>query len=236
MVYGRETNLPVDLVYPTPEVGYQASCGTDYVEFLRRAIRAAHDFARDHMRKAAIRQKRGYDAHTRDAPAYDKGHLVRWYYPPLRQGNKFGLPWTGPWRIVSRPTDVDYKIKLVANPRKTRVVHHDVLKPYEGGDVAEATNAAISATETASSATDVTAPAQDPRDALLENLREMLSPWDDPIAVNEAETPEDSSPEDTVTSEDDTQTTARKHTPAHDNTPARRPQRTRRKPARYRSE
>ena len=56
----------------------------------------------------------------------------RYYYPPLRQKSKFALPWTGPWRVVEQVTAVDYRIELLSNTRKKRVVHHDSLKPFEG--------------------------------------------------------------------------------------------------------
>ena len=135
MVYGREANLPIDLVYSPTNPPDLPACGPEYVEFIRDAIRTAHEFARDHLHQAAVRQKKGYDAHAKNNAKFEVGDLVRYYYVPLTQGNKFARPWTGPWKVLSRETEVDYKIALVSNPRKTRVIHVDVLKEYEGAQV-----------------------------------------------------------------------------------------------------
>jgi len=131
MVYGREYTMPVDLVYPDPvDSPAPPACGPEYVSFIRKGIEAAHKFARDHLRVAAVRQKRGYDAHARNRPAFNPGDLVRYYYPPAKQTNKFARPWLGPFKVIDQPTTVDYTIQLVSDPTKTRTVHIDNLKPY----------------------------------------------------------------------------------------------------------
>jgi hypothetical protein len=133
MVYGRETNLPVDLMFPCAKA-YQgpSECSHEYVEWVRRALASAHELARQHLGKAAIRQKRGYDVRTRVHPPFEVGDLVRYYYLPLRNVNKFALPWVGPYRITRKVGDVDYQIELVSDPGRVKVVHVDDLKPYEG--------------------------------------------------------------------------------------------------------
>ena len=132
MIYGREANLPVDLVFPHQDDPTEISCGIEYVDFIRSAIRSAHEFARDHLRKAAVRQKRGYDAHAKYRPEFTEGEYVRYFYLPLTNTNKFARPWTGPWKVLKQVTEVDYRIEKVSNPRKQRVVHLDNLKSYEG--------------------------------------------------------------------------------------------------------
>jgi transposase InsO family protein len=131
MVYGRECTMPIDLMYPDPSKTTPApACGPEYVNFIRKAIETAHLFARDHLRVAAIRQKRGYDAYAKDRPAFIPGDLVRYYYPPAKQTNKFARPWLGPFQVLERPTAVDYKIKLLSDSSKVRTVHIDTIKPY----------------------------------------------------------------------------------------------------------
>ena len=123
--------MAMDLVYPkVPED--IPDCPQDYVDYLRQGLMTAHAFAREHLSKAAIRQKRNYDKHTAEREPFQEDDLVRYYYPPLRQQSKFALPWTGPWRIVEQTSAVDYRIELVSNPKKKRVVHYDTLKPFEG--------------------------------------------------------------------------------------------------------
>jgi len=133
MVYGREQNLPVDLMYPTAaETGPQPQCGPEYVEWVRRALAASHNFARAHLDKAAVRQKRGYDAHAKERPGFKENEKVRYYYPPCLQGNKFAKPWIGPFTIIKKVTDVDYRIRRDSQPDRVLVTHVDNLKPYEG--------------------------------------------------------------------------------------------------------
>ena len=133
MLYGRELNLPVDIMYPTAaETGAVPQCGPEYVEWIRRALANAHDFARARLDKSAIRQKRGYDAHAKGRPAFAEGDKVRYYYPPLKQGNKFAKPWIGPFTVLKQVTDVDYRIRRDSDPDRVLVVHIDNLKKYEG--------------------------------------------------------------------------------------------------------
>jgi hypothetical protein len=134
MLYGREANLPVDLMFPSSAT-FEAReyCGPRYVEWVRRAIASAHDFARQHLEKSAVRQKRGYDVYAKDRAPFEEGDLVRYYHYPSRQANKFALPWLGPYKIVKRIGPVDYQIRLQSNPKKESIVHVDKLKPYEVG-------------------------------------------------------------------------------------------------------
>ena len=133
MVHGRECTMPIDLLFPdVPNVeSLPPSCGPQYVQFIRRALQTAHQFARSHLQAATARQKKGYDAYARDRPHFNVNDFVRYYYPPSKVCNKFARPWIGPFKVVDRPTMVDYKIQLVSDPSKVRVVHIDTIKPYE---------------------------------------------------------------------------------------------------------
>ena len=132
MVYGHEMRLPVDLMFPGPRKPPLPSCAPEYVEFLRRALRSAHEVARAHLGQSLIRQKRGYDAHAKQQVSFNPGDLVRYYYPVVANRNKFARPWLGPYTIVEKVTEVDYRIERLSDPKKPRVVHYDNLKPYIG--------------------------------------------------------------------------------------------------------
>ena len=84
MVHGREQNLPVDIMYPSARETDPATprCAPEYVEWVRRAPASAHEFARKHLDRSAIRQKHGYDAHAKQCPGFKSGDKVRYYYPP----------------------------------------------------------------------------------------------------------------------------------------------------------
>ena len=73
MIYGRECTMPLDLIFPDPTtdtVNIQPTCGPEYVEYIRKCIQTSHEFARDHLGHAAIRQKKGYDAYAKERPAF----------------------------------------------------------------------------------------------------------------------------------------------------------------------
>ena len=78
-----------------------------------------------------MRQKRNYDVHAKDQSQYSIGALVRYYYVPLKNKHKFACPWVGPYTVLARVTDVDYRIQRFSRPQDTRVVHVDHLKPFE---------------------------------------------------------------------------------------------------------
>ena len=132
LVYGRETNLPIDLMIPgSHQSDIKAQNYPDYVQFVRTALQSAHTFARRHMGQALVRQKRGYDVHAKNRSSFKVGDLVRYYYVPIKNRNKFACPWIGPYKVINTMTEVDYRIQRLARPKDTRVVHIDHLKPFE---------------------------------------------------------------------------------------------------------
>ena len=228
MVYGNEANLPIDLVFPTPDDDNRPPCAPEYVEYLRNTIRTTHDFARDHLRKSAIRQKRGYDAHAKERPPFQLGDLVRYYYLPTTQGNKFARPWTGPWRVTARPTEIDYTIQKVSEPGKTRTVHFDLLKRYEQDIVSEPSTSADHYDDTETQ-------------RQIQSAQDMVTPWQVANSTHEQSSDKQSTSSTTkkkkktrnrtgtVASDPKTSSEERSDVPQH-----RRPQRTRRRPLRYR--
>ena len=132
LVYGKETNLPIDLMIPGSHMSdIKARNYPDYVQFVRKALQSAHSFARQHMGKALIRQKRNYDVHAKSRSSFKVGDLVRYYYVPLKNKNKFACPWIGPYKVTKLVTEVDYRIERLSGRPDTRVVHVDHLKPFE---------------------------------------------------------------------------------------------------------
>ena len=68
---------------------------------------------------------------------YDVGHKVRQYspehfiwrwYPPLA-ALKLGLGWTGPYKVLNKLSNVNYKIQRDPET-KPIVLHVDDMKPY----------------------------------------------------------------------------------------------------------
>ena len=132
---------------------------------------------------------------------------------PLTQGNKFAKPWTGPWRVIAKVTEVNYRISLLSNPKKTRVVHYDYLKPFEG-----------SADTPVHVSTDNDVRSNRHED--IATIRDLYAPW----TVTTPSDPEDPNdnidPPDTIC--DDSSSSKQSDT----DTRYTRPQRVRRKPSR----
>ena len=91
-----------------------------------------HDVARKYLGRNAARMKESYDA-KRDLTHYKPGDLV-WYAnsgSQLDLAPKLRVPFQGPYLILAKIGDLDYKIQLDAKG-KQKVVQHNKLKPYEG--------------------------------------------------------------------------------------------------------
>ena len=138
LVYARETNLPLDLILPTSRSDHlKAQNYPQYVQWIRQVLQSAHTFARRHLGKALVRQKRNYDSYAKSRPTFPLGALVRYFYTPAKNKHKFSKPWLGPFEVIEQVTPVDYRIQRVGNPADTRVVHVDHLKPYETDHVSD---------------------------------------------------------------------------------------------------
>jgi len=61
MMFGREVNMPADVVYPMPSK--EASTDVhEYVHELRKKMESCFQLTRQHLQAAATRQKRDYDS------------------------------------------------------------------------------------------------------------------------------------------------------------------------------
>lgn len=128
LMLGREIPMPVDVMVGCPP-SQRFACQIDYVEWLQDSIARAYAFAQHQLRKAAQRQKRAYDLKSRDITFRTGQFVWRWYPPKANQ--KLGKAWTGPFRIMDRPTAVNAVIRYEPKDRDIRV-HIDHLKAYHG--------------------------------------------------------------------------------------------------------
>ena len=126
LMLGRESTLPVDLMYPPKQYqGFQ--CHNEYVEWLRRVLQDSYESARHQLGVAASRQKRYYDARTKDH-RFREGDFVLRFYPPNRR-NKLKPRFIGPFRVMAPLGDVTYSIQKSSNSKPV-TVHVDHLKLY----------------------------------------------------------------------------------------------------------
>ena len=86
-----------------------------------------HDFAREKLEKAAVRQKRSYQERTREVQ-FKRGDWVWRSYPQLKPG-KLQNKNIGPWLVLDQVGEVNYRVQRQekADPQ---VVHVDKLTPY----------------------------------------------------------------------------------------------------------
>ena len=130
LMYGREVNLPVEVMAPPPP-SQAFTCPNEYVEWIRAVLEQAFQFARHHLAASAERQKRCYD--NRSNPRnFQAGHWVWYLYKPYCR-LKFKCPWIGPCLVLRQLGRVNVEIQ--ASPEdKPKVVHVDYLKPYWAED------------------------------------------------------------------------------------------------------
>ena len=134
LMLGREVRLPAEVIVgsSTCHPGEEVALYGHYVNQLRDRLQSAHDVARKHLRESALRQKDAYDAKL-SVNSYQPGDLV-WYHTDIGQLHvtpKLRNAYEGPFVVVQKLNDLDYKIQRELNGRK-RVVHHNRLKPYGG--------------------------------------------------------------------------------------------------------
>ena len=88
-----------------------------------------HTDVREALDRSHIRQKDFYDKMFHGEP-YKRGDLF-WLHNstvPPGQSAKLVHPWTGPYRIVKRLSDADYRIQEVYGKKSPSVVHFNRLK------------------------------------------------------------------------------------------------------------
>lgn len=129
---GREVTLPVDLLLEAPPDEERDGNLSRYAARLQDRLRTAHEAARASSTSQMISQKRHYDQNVR-LVTYKEGDIVLLHNPAKKKGKSFKLtrPWTGPFLIITKISDVTFRIQ--ASPRgKAKVVHADRLKPCVG--------------------------------------------------------------------------------------------------------
>ena len=130
LMLGRELEVPLDAITEAPPDA--PSLKTDYSRAVQKRLASAHDLARRHLNKAAIRQKRNYDKRLAGRPFTVSDYV--WLHNVRRKKGrnaKLDCPWEGPYLVISVLSDVVYRIQK-SRKAKAKVVHSDRLKPYLG--------------------------------------------------------------------------------------------------------
>ncbi|MEW8545559.1 MAG: reverse transcriptase domain-containing protein [Candidatus Thiodiazotropha sp.] len=131
---GREVRLPAELVLGSKNArdGMPITSYGDYVDQLRQRMQHAHEIARRHLSSAAQRSKDIYDAKIA-FNKYNVGDAV-WCLLESRQVGvtpKLQHTYEGPYLITKKLSEINFLLQLDMYG-KSRLVHHNKLKPYEG--------------------------------------------------------------------------------------------------------
>ncbi|XP_078234087.1 uncharacterized protein LOC144583660 [Pogona vitticeps] len=101
-----------------------------YIDTLMNDLRRNLELAAENLQAQKVRQKTWYDHKARER-RFDPGEEVLWLRP-CRE-NKLQLKWAGPYRVISKMSDLNYLIEQEENQAR-RVVHVNALKPYYRGE------------------------------------------------------------------------------------------------------
>ena len=127
LVFGQECQYPIDVFYPKPP-DEERSQG-EFIEWLEAQFCEAHANAREQLGVNQQRQKDLYFKKVYGEP-YEIGANVWLYSKQKAKSKKFLVPYEGPYIIQERTSEVNYMICKEGRPRKTRIVHFNLLKPY----------------------------------------------------------------------------------------------------------
>ena len=127
LMYGRQVRMPTDIMFGTPTP--DAASPSEYADDLRKRLEGAYQQVREQMGHQLDRQKELYDKKVH-GKLFEAGDLVWLFSPVVPRGcpKKLHRPWTGPFKVVSRLSDVTYRIQNVQSRRNRLVVHFNRLK------------------------------------------------------------------------------------------------------------
>ena len=110
-MFGREVRLPIDLQFG---LGATDTVSTNaYAQSLQESQNYAYELVRELLGEAQNRQKTLYDqcVHGKPLEQNDKVWLHSSVVPPGVY-RKFHKPWTGPYEVIEKLSDLNYKIYI----------------------------------------------------------------------------------------------------------------------------
>ena len=126
MMFGRENNLPIDLMAGPPPGTDR--CPVEYVEWTRDVYMDAYQFVRDHLKGAAARQRQNYNRLYKPVEI-SAGMWVWFWYPPKAKA-KLSTGWDGPYLVVKELSDATLQIQK-SRAHRLRTAHRNDCRPCE---------------------------------------------------------------------------------------------------------
>ena len=133
LMLGREARNPADVLIG--ETSQQSSSYGEYVERIQQDLWEAHHLARTFLNRSTERQEDSYNVRV-NLNSFQPGEVV-WLLNESRVPGrcpKLQNLWLGPYLIQDKFGDLTYKI-LISAKGSTKVVHHDKLKKFSGGEL-----------------------------------------------------------------------------------------------------
>jgi hypothetical protein len=131
MNYGEEMRLPIDLMFGSPPDQDMQETVT-FVQQLRGELEVAFERVRQRLGAAQRRQRTHYDKNGQNG-SFAVGALVLLKNHHLRpdEVSKFHRKWKGPYRVLEKLSEVNFRVENVTGGRIRRtVVHLNNMKPY----------------------------------------------------------------------------------------------------------
>lgn len=128
LMFARSPNLPVDLMLGRIQPNKLRSY-PQFVQASHKQLITSYTITKQHLQAQHLRHKRTHDSHGL-AECFQVGDRVWLYTPTVSTGctKKFAFFWKGPYTIIDKPGEVNYKIQLIGGTQ-TLVVHRNRLKP-----------------------------------------------------------------------------------------------------------
>ena len=130
LMFGRQAKLPVELMYGTPET--ETMPPSQYAMTLKTSLGEAYARVRERTARQLERQKELYNRRIHGNPFKVGDHVwVLFPHVPRGKSRKLYRPWSGPFIVVKKLSDVTYRVQETNNRRRRIIVHFNRLKPYQ---------------------------------------------------------------------------------------------------------
>ncbi len=131
LMYGRDPNLPIDLSLPLPRLQKEIHDGQHHAENLIRQTQMTARLVKENLIHSRMKAKETYDENHKPIDLKE-GELVLLTKPESFTGktNKLDYDWKGPYRVIQVNSMTNVTIQLLANPKKTELIHVSHIKRF----------------------------------------------------------------------------------------------------------
>jgi len=128
IIFGCNPKLPAELTITTPKNEYGSHVA--YFQHLIKKMDIIHGIVLKNREQSKRDMKQQYDRNAKDIQ-FDVGDRVFLYYPHVKVGacKKTNTFWLGPYEVIERVGQVNYRLRLENNRRIHSLVHANRLRP-----------------------------------------------------------------------------------------------------------